>query len=251
MGNKLHLQWNPWHGCHKCSEGCLNCYVYYLDSLHNRDASIVSKNKSGFTLPIGRDRNHVYKIPSGSEVYTCFTSDFFIEEADPWRPDAWEMIHERSDVTFLIPTKRVNRILKVLPNDWNNGYDNVIIAATAENQARADERLPMFLELPLKHREIFISPILEYVDVSRYISTGEIDLVSVGGESYPNSRVCEFDWVKQIWGDCNKYDTPFVFHQTGARFAMNGHEYHIPHDKEYSQAQKASAWLDQQRPTNS
>jgi len=27
----MHDIWNPWHGCHKCSEGCLNCYFYYLD----------------------------------------------------------------------------------------------------------------------------------------------------------------------------------------------------------------------------
>ncbi len=35
--------WNPWHGCHKISPGCANCYVYRLDESIGKDASIVSK----------------------------------------------------------------------------------------------------------------------------------------------------------------------------------------------------------------
>lgn len=31
----MHDIWNPWHGCRKCSEGCRNCYMYYLDSLRD------------------------------------------------------------------------------------------------------------------------------------------------------------------------------------------------------------------------
>lgn len=44
--------WNPWHGCHKCSEGCQNCYAYFLDKRYGRDTNEVVKNKSGFNLPI-------------------------------------------------------------------------------------------------------------------------------------------------------------------------------------------------------
>lgn len=40
------LTWNPWHGCHKCSEGCQNCYAYFLDKRYGRDTSVVVKNKS-------------------------------------------------------------------------------------------------------------------------------------------------------------------------------------------------------------
>lgn len=54
--------WNPWHGCHKISEGCLNCYVYRRDSTYDKDSSIVSKNKD-FDLPIRKNRKGEYKIP--------------------------------------------------------------------------------------------------------------------------------------------------------------------------------------------
>jgi len=46
-----HVLWSPWHGCHKCSPGCLNCYVYFLDSIHKKDSSIVTKSKTNFNLP--------------------------------------------------------------------------------------------------------------------------------------------------------------------------------------------------------
>jgi len=100
-----HVLWSPWHGCHKCSPGCLNCYVYFLDSIHKKDSSIVTKSKTNFNLPLKKDRKGQYKIPANSEVATCFTSDFFIQEADEWREDAWNIIKQRQDVTFLICTK--------------------------------------------------------------------------------------------------------------------------------------------------
>ena len=49
------LLWSPWHGCKKCSPGCLNCYVYYLDSKRGKDASIVTKSITNFNLPL---KNH-------------------------------------------------------------------------------------------------------------------------------------------------------------------------------------------------
>ena len=51
------LTWNPWHGCHKCSEGCQNCYAYFLDKCYGRDTNWVMKNKSTINLPIKKDRN--------------------------------------------------------------------------------------------------------------------------------------------------------------------------------------------------
>ena len=76
------MQWNPWHGCHKCSPGCMNCYVYYLDKIHGREADVVTRSKTAFYLPVKKTRQGGFKIPPGTELATCFTSDFFIEEAD-------------------------------------------------------------------------------------------------------------------------------------------------------------------------
>ena len=78
---------NPWHGCHKLSAGCKNCFVYSGDARRGVDSSIVRQTKN-FDLPIKKKRNGEYKIPSGTEVATAFTSDFFVEEADEWRAEA-------------------------------------------------------------------------------------------------------------------------------------------------------------------
>ena len=77
--------WNPWHGCHKISPGCRNCYVYRRDGTFGKDSSIVSRT-GAFDLPLKRNRQKEYKLTAeDNPVYTCMTSDFFIEEADGWR----------------------------------------------------------------------------------------------------------------------------------------------------------------------
>lgn len=125
--------WNPWHGCHKLSEGCRNCYVYRGDAKRGIDSSIVSKTKN-FDLPVQKKKNGEYKIPPGSEVATCFTSDFFVEDADEWRTEAWQMIRERSDLTFLMITKRIDRLSVNLPEDWGDGYDLLYRRESGESQ---------------------------------------------------------------------------------------------------------------------
>ena len=77
--------WNPWHGCNKYSEGCDHCYMYYLDAQRDQDGSLIYKTKTNFNLPLKKTRQGIYKIPSGTMLHVCMTSDFFLEEADVWR----------------------------------------------------------------------------------------------------------------------------------------------------------------------
>ncbi|MDE5540177.1 MAG: DUF5131 family protein, partial [Bacilli bacterium] len=228
---------------HKCSPGCLNCYVYYLDKIHDKDASIITKSKTNFNLPLKKNRAGDYKIPSGSELATCFTSDFFLPEADAWRSDAWDIIRKRQDVSFLIPTKRIERFNECIPSDWGEGYDNVTIAVTCETQRKANERLPIFIGIKAKRKYVFVSPILEDIDLNSFLKSGAFDLVSVGGESYENARVCDFSWVKHIKETCDKFNVEFDFHQTGSNFRMNGKCYKIKHHEEYEQAKKGLEYL--------
>ena len=85
------INWNLWHGCIKKSEGCKHCYVYRRDALYDIDSSIAKKNKI-FTLPIDKNKKGEYKVKSGETVYTCFSSDFFFEDTDEWRKEAWDII---------------------------------------------------------------------------------------------------------------------------------------------------------------
>ena len=100
----LHDIWNPWHGCVKCSEGCQNCYMYFLDRMRDQNGAEIYKTKSGFSYPLQKDRTGHYKIQSGEQIRVCMTSDFFLEEADPWRVEAWDIMRQRSDVVFFLLT---------------------------------------------------------------------------------------------------------------------------------------------------
>lgn len=243
------MLWNPWHGCHKCSPGCMNCYVFYLDGKRGKDAGIVSKSKSNFNLPIKKDRSGAFKIPPGSQTAVCFTSDFFISEADLWRDEAWEIIKQRPDVDFLICTKRIERVNECLPPDWQNGYDNVIMAVTCENQQKTDERLPQLLSLKAKRKCVLAAPLLENINFDEYLGSREIDSISVGGESYDNARICDFDWVRNIKRTCDLYGVKFDFHQTGSNFLMDGRIYNIKHRDEYRQAKKGMEYLNREGKT--
>lgn len=172
-------KWNLWHGCHKISPGCKNCYVYRFDAAFNRDASSVSKT-ADFDLPLRRKRNGEYKLPAGETIYTCFTSDFFLKEADEWRIEAWNMIQSRTDLQFYIITKRIDRFQVNLPQDWGDGYENVTICSTCETQEMADYRLPILLDLPIKHKAIICEPLLERIDLSNWLAPS-IESVIVGG----------------------------------------------------------------------
>lgn len=230
--------WNLWHGCHKYSEGCANCYVYREDAVYERDASCIRKTQA-FSMPVKKDRQGNYKLKSGSLVSTCFTSDFLLEECDEWRKEAWQMIRERKDCVFMFITKRITRFLDCLPEDWGDGYENVVVGVTCENQKRADERLPIFKKLPIKHKIIICAPLLGEIDLKKYLDS-DIEQVSVGGESGRNARVCDYDWVLKIRDDCKEKKIPFEFRQTGAKFRKNGRIYFIKRAFQYSQARKAN-----------
>ena len=103
------ITYNCWHGCHKKSEGCLNCYVYRRDESIGKDSNIVYKTQS-FDLPIRKNRDGSYKFKANTSFDMCFSSDFFIEEADEWRNDVLKMIKERNDCYFMCITKRPERI---------------------------------------------------------------------------------------------------------------------------------------------
>jgi protein gp37 len=233
------FQWNPWHGCHKYSEGCKNCYMCVLDEQRGNDPYVVTKSTTMFDYPIQKCKNGTYKY-KGYYLRTCFTSDFFIEEADKWRDKIWDIIRERSEVKFLIYTKRIERVKDCLPSDWGDGWDNVLLVVTAENQKRADERIPQFLELPCKWRGIAVSPMLEELHIEDYLATREIDEVIVCGEGFSsNSRVLKYDWVTSLREQCINERVSFLFSETGNKFEMNGKVYSIPYDKQSEQAEKS------------
>lgn len=217
------MVWNPWRGCKRYSEGCKHCYIHKGDLKRGINTEKIVKTKD-YYKPIERNKNGEYKMKSGL-CYLCFQSDFLIEEADEWRNEVFKMIKERSDCQFLFLTKRIDRFLKCIPDDWNDGYDNVIVSCTIENQKQADYRLPIFNSLPIKHKLLSVQPLLENINIEKYLD--DIELVVLGGESDPNGRVLDYDWVLNVREQCIRKNISFEFRQLGTNFLKNGRLYKI------------------------
>ena len=233
--------WNPWHGCHKISEGCRHCYVYREDAAFgaSRPSDEVRKTAS-FTLPLRRDRHRMWKFPAGTEFGLCFTYDLLVEEAAGWREEIWEIIRQRNDCRFVFFTKRIERLEQCLPSDWGDGYDHVAVGCTVENQRRVESRLPVVLSTPIRHRLIIVAPMLERVDLSRYLDPALVESVSAGGESGKYARALDYEWVVDLSRQCREAQVPFRFHQTGSYLIKDGRTYHIPREHQHSQARKAA-----------
>lgn len=229
--DRVHDIWNPWHGCRKKSEGCDNCYMYFLDRQRGEYGGFIYKTKNGFDYPLKKDRKGNYKIRSGELIRVCMTSDFFIEEADPWRADVWNMIRTRSDVIFYILTKRPERAMENLPRDWGEGWENVSFNVTCENQQRADERLPILMKIPAKHKGVMCAPFIGKIHMEKYLEKGQIEQVICGGENYSGARPCNYDWVISLREQCKNENVKFSFIETGTVFIKDGKKYFMPDKK--------------------
>ena len=227
--------WNPWRGCRKCSDGCLHCYIHKGDAKRKMDTNLVVQTKD-FYKPIEKLKNGSYKMKAGM-VFLCFSSDFLIEDADEWRRECWAMMKERQDCTFLFLTKRIERFMECIPDDWGNGYQNVVVCCTVENQKSADRKLAVFQSLPIRHKCITAQPLLEAIDLEGYLE--DIELVVVGGESDHYARPLDYDWVLDIREQCIRKRVDFEFRQCGTHFIKDGRQYKLKTKDLCSQARKA------------
>ena len=76
----MHDIWNPWHGCIKCSEGCLNCYMYFLDRVHNKNGADIYRTRTGFDYPLQKYKNGEYKLAGGLPEEVPEDAPFFLKD---------------------------------------------------------------------------------------------------------------------------------------------------------------------------
>ena len=201
--------------------------MYYLAALRGQNGADIYRTKAGFRYPLSKDRSGRYKVQSGEMLRVCMTSDFFLAEADPWRDEAWEIMRQRPDVKFFLLTKRPERVAAHLPADWGEGWENIMFNVTCENQRRADERIPLLLSLPFRHKGIMCAPFIGPVSIRDYLAAGQIEQVFCDGENYGGARPCHYEWVKALRDECAAFDVTFTFCGTGRRFVKDGRTYRV------------------------
>lgn len=160
------------------------------------------------------------KMKSGEtkRVFTCSFSDFFHEDADPWRAEAWDIIRATPQITYLILTKRPERIYLDLPELEER--ENVWLGTSAEDQETFDKRVLQLSVIVAPVRFISMEPLLGPITMrqyqhypAKYSYMNPIDWVIVGGESGPGAREMRRAWVDQIKKECEETGTAFFFKQ--------------------------------------
>ena len=219
------IQWtdttiNFWMGCRKVSDGCKYCYMYRDKERYGQDPFTVVRVSAATIM------NILKSLKDFSKIFTCSWSDFFIEYADVWRADDWKVIKAHPLHQWHILTKRPERIRECLPDDWGDGYDNVWIGVSIENQKVALPRLKALIEVPAAVKFVSAEPLLEPVDLmlDKCITGDEqehsIDWVIIGGESGNEVgkylyRPCEIEWIEDIIQQCKNAQVPVFVKQLG------------------------------------
>ena len=227
MGDTTGISWtdrtyNPWQGCAKVSDGCKNCYMFRDKKRYGQDPEVVVRSSAQtWNRPIRWNKDAA--VAGRKElVFTCSWSDWFIKEADPWRDEAWSMIKNTPNLIYQILTKRPSRILANLPADWGNGYPNVWLGVSAENQDEANRRIPLLLEAPAVVKFVSIEPQLSLVELTNLVKpTNKVDWVIYGGESGDSltSRPIDPEWIRIGLAECKKLDIAAFVKQMGSCWA--------------------------------
>jgi protein gp37 len=202
--------------------------MYALDEMRGVEASSDEvRLTKAMKYPLSKYKDGSYKVQSGERLRVNMTSDTFLEEADEWRDEMWDIIRQRPDVIFWLLTKRPERIMDHLPEDWDDGWENVMINITCENQAMCDLRVPILLSIPAKHKGICAAPLIGSIDFTEALSSGQIEEISCGGENYNNPRPCRLEWVQRIAFDCRRFGVNFCWYETGTNFWVGDKNYWI------------------------
>lgn len=231
--------WNPLSGCTPISEGCQNCYAKRMaNRLRGRCGYPADEP---FKVTLHKDRlEEPLRWKKPRRVFVCSMGDLFHEDVSRWmRFEVMDIILQAKQHTFLILTKRpanmkeffewyyskAGRTIEAIKNLW--------LGVTAENQRRADERIPILLQIPAAVRFVSVEPMLgpvdlslsDGVDLSVSVGTGlkpgksylinSLDWVICGGETGPGARPMRLNWVRSLRDQCQTAGISFFFKAWG------------------------------------
>jgi protein gp37 len=202
--------WNPWEGCTRISPGCANCYMFTQLRRRGRDPGTLRRTGTWHDP----DRWNAAAAESGvpALVFTCSLSDWFHKDADPWRPEAWQLIRRCQHLRFQILTKRPFRIAERLPPDWGDGYENIWLGVSIEDNEQV-WRVDVLRKIPARVRFISAEPLLGPL---RDLDLRGFHWLIVGGESGPGYRHMDRNWARQLRDQAKAAGVAFFFKQSAA-----------------------------------
>lgn len=219
-----HFSFNPWIGCTKVSAACDHCYAEAWD---NRFGGHRWGPRSGRTRtktwgnPVKWNR----EAEANSVRYRVFCAslaDVFDNHGSitsGWHGDLWHLIDQTPHLDWLLLTKRPQNIAKMLPDSygmpaWGDGWSNVWLGTTVENQEEFDRRVPHLTAVPAVVHFLSMEPLLGPVDGRGFQN---IEWIITGGESGPNYRRADPDWFRSLRDQADAAAIPFLFKQWEGR----------------------------------
>jgi protein gp37 len=246
MGKSTNIAWcdhtfSPWWGCVKVSRGCEHCYMQtFLKRVGQERYFGPSK-----TTPrrFFSDKHWLEPLKWNREaqaagirrrVFCASMADVF--EDNPSlvneRIRLFRLIESTPSLDWLLLTKRPENLNRMLPRQWIYWpLRSVWLGTSVEDQRAADERIPLLLQTPAAVRFLSCEPLLgriELSDVSGWrdaarwlgrmnLGPDAISWVIAGGESGPNSRPCDPEWVLSLRDQCQAAHVAFFMKQWGGR----------------------------------
>lgn len=168
---------NPWEGCQRASPGCENCYAETRDRRFTGGKhwgpNGVRRVTSASNWHQPRKWNtEAEKAGKRARVFCASLADVFEDRPELVEPRArlFALIAETPWLDWLLLTKRPENMVRLAPAAWADGWPaNVWAGTTVEDQRRADERIPLLLEVPARVRFLSMEPLLEAVALGEWI----------------------------------------------------------------------------------
>lgn len=247
MGDATAIEWadatfNPWRGCARVSPGCVNCYA---EALATRFAGTLGTWGPGGERAMASEaywrkpeRWNAEAAAAGvrRRVFCASLADVFEDRPDLEAPRArlFDLIVATPHLDWLLLTKRPENVRRLataaaaslgLLLDEFMLAPNVWLGTTVEDQARADERVPILLDTPAAVRFLSCEPLLGPVDLSEGLWLGprmgpqrtRVDWLIVGGESGPHARSMDLAWARTLVEQGRAAGVPVFVKQLGAR----------------------------------
>lgn len=263
------------HFCEKVSTGCQNCYAEPFQKRFKNPVRYAAQDAGQVEVFLDeKTLNQPAGWKKPATVFVCSQTDLFLRHySNEWIDQVFAVMALCPQHTFIVLTKRHDRMhayfqkhftrhkcgaiaAKVTGKMHPGGHDcdpdvcnmpfplpNVWLGVSVEDQAAANERIPVLLDTPAAVRFLSVEPLLGPVDLTDIVTPVRdgvtdhfnaldhieakmfeddpnglpaLDWVIVGGESGHNARPMHPDWARSLRDQCKAAGVPFFFKQWGA-----------------------------------
>ena len=245
---------NPWWGCSEVSPGCDHCYARTLAKRLHPNLELWGPKSQRLLFPpkhwnepLGWNRK-AEKVGRRDRVFCASMADVFDNQVDldEERAELWTLIHKTPGLDWLLLTKRVANVARMVPVSWMNGHwpKYVRLGISVVNQSEADRDIDKLVQLPCRNF-LSLEPLLGDLDLSswlaiepdrnwswrvktKFFEDPQIDWVIVGGESGSGARPMNPRWARDLRDQCVAAAVPFMFKQWGEWAPGANFPEHIP-----------------------